>query len=76
MGTSSKERQYFYRLKHPQINVTFRDRDEDWVVRRALIRTRLTPRKVLLNWARQVLEQPNLQEDTGKPNAVPVTDTV
>jgi hypothetical protein len=58
MGTPGKERQSDYLLKHPQINVTFRDRDEDWDVRRALIRTRLTPRQVLLDWARQVLSKP------------------
>ena len=30
MGSGSKERQYYYRWNHPQINITFRNRDEDW----------------------------------------------
>ena len=67
MGTPGSERQDNYRSTHPQINVTFRDRDEDWTVRRALRRTRLTPREVLLNWARRVLAEP--LPSAGKPNA-------
>jgi hypothetical protein len=72
MPTGSKQRQYYYRLNHPQLNVTFRNADEDWDVRQALNRSSLTPRQVLLNWARQVLTQSQSQEGVSKQNATPV----
>lgn len=72
MGTPGKERQSDYRWKHPQLNVTFRNRDEYWTVMRALSRIRLTPRQVLFNWAQQVLANPWPSEQAGKPNnAIP-----
>ncbi len=67
MGTPGSERQDNYRSTHPQINVTFRNRDEDWAVRRALRRTGSTSREILLNWAQRVLAEP--LPSAGKTNA-------
>jgi hypothetical protein len=67
MSTPGSERQDNYRSKHPQMNITFRDMDEDWTVRRALRRTGRTPREVLLNWAQRALAEP--LPSAGKPDA-------
>ncbi len=67
MGTPGSERQDNYRNRHPQLNITFRDMDEEWTVRRALRRTDSTPREILLNWAQRVLAEPLPSAD--KPNA-------
>ncbi len=72
MSTPGSERQYNYRDRHPQINVTFRDYDEYWIMQRALRRTGRKPREVLLNWARRVLAE--TQPSTSKPNAANSSD--
>lgn len=58
MGYTGSERQYWYRTKHPQINVTFRNVEEYRSIKKASIRTGRTPREVLLTWAQQVLVEP------------------
>jgi hypothetical protein len=58
METPGSVRQYYYRIGHPQINVTFRDLEEHRTVKQACIRTGCTPREVLLNWARQLSAEP------------------
>ncbi len=45
------ERQEWYRLPHPQLNITFRDRAEHDRVQWALLRQHQTARTVLLAWA-------------------------
>ncbi len=69
MGAPGSERQDNYRMAHPQLNVTFRDRDEHWTVKRALWRTGHSPREVLLNWAQRVLAESQPSERAGKPDA-------
>jgi hypothetical protein len=69
MGTPGSERQDYYRSKHPQMNATFRDMDEYWIIQRALRRTGRTPREVLLNWAQQALAETQPSERAGKPDA-------
>ncbi len=69
MGSTSSERQYSYRMKHPQLNVTFRDYDEYLTMQKALRRTACTTREVLLNWAQHVLAESQPSERAGKPNA-------
>lgn len=58
MDYSGADRQYRYRTRHPQINVTFRNVEEYRAIKQAFIRTGSTPRDVLLNWAQQVLAEP------------------
>jgi hypothetical protein len=58
MDYTSAERQFRYRTRHPQINVTFRNYEEYRSIRQALIRTGSTPREVLLKWAQHALAEP------------------
>ena len=58
MDYTGAERQYRYRMRHPQINVTFRDVEEYRSIKQAAIRTSSTPREILLNWVQQVLAEP------------------
>jgi hypothetical protein len=57
MSTPGSERQSSYRLGHPQINVTFRNQEERWTVKRAVWRTGRAPREVLLDWAQHALAE-------------------
>ncbi len=56
MPTPGKDRQAGYRFWHPQINVTFHWRSEYHLVQEACHRAQMTPRDVLLRWARQIVE--------------------
>jgi hypothetical protein len=67
MSTPGSERQSSYRMWHPQINVTFRNQDEHWTVKRACWRTGGTPREVLLDWAQRILAKPLPPERADKP---------
>lgn len=62
MALTGNERQYYYRIGHPQINVTFRNSEEHRTIKQACIHTGCSPHEVLLNWARQVLAEPKPSE--------------
>lgn len=55
MSQSPADRQYRYRFFHPQLNVTLRSSHELQIIRQACALQGITPRAVLLNWARAVL---------------------
>ncbi len=66
MSFTGSDRQYSYRLRHPQLNVTFRDFEEHRTVKQACLSTGRTPREILVIWARNVLAKS--QPSAGKPN--------
>ncbi len=51
-------RQEYYRWEHPQLNITFQNRDEPRKIHQACAVQHQTPREVLLAWADQILAQP------------------
>ncbi len=55
MPTPGKERQAGYRFWHPQLNVTFAWRSDYHLVVRACAMRQITPRDVLIRWARNVV---------------------
>ncbi len=66
MPTPGNERQANYRFWHPQLNITFAWRSEYNIVLRACAKKQVTPRDVLLHWARGVLKA-----ETAWPSVVP-----
>ena len=52
MPTPGNERQASYRFWHPQLNITFAWRSDYYAVLKACAEKQVTPRDVLIHWAR------------------------
>ena len=69
MPTPGNERQASYRFWHPQLNITFAWRSEYHAVLRACAAKQITPRDVLLHWARGVLKAETAWGRKSRPRA-------